>query len=349
MTSGMKRPVRVVWVSAFAALVLAALAGCSFEEKEQVWEISGPVFGTEYRVNVVMKDDQTRLQELGKGIEAVLEEVDASMSTWREDSELSRFNQLEDQSRWTEVSPALHKVLTRSQQIAELTDGAFDVTVGPVVNLWGFGPQARPEEVPSDEMLTRTLSAIGYENLELRTDPAALRADTPQYLDLSAIAKGYGVDAVASFLDEEGVSAFLVEIGGEVSVQGRKPGGDVWRIAIEEPVSDRRKVNRVVAIGDRAMATSGDYRNYYESDGRRFSHTIDPEDGRPIDHNLASVTVIADDCMTADALATAFNVMGPTAAKLLATRENIAAYFIVREVDGFTTDYSPAFSSFLTQ
>jgi len=176
-----------------------------------------------------------------------------------------------------------------------------------------------------------------------------LRADTPQYLDLSAIAKGYGVDAVASFLDEEGVSAFLVEIGGEVSVQGRKPGGDVWRIAIEEPVSDRRKVNRVVAIGDRAMATSGDYRNYYESDGRRFSHTIDPEDGRPIDHNLASVTVIADDCMTADALATAFNVMGPTAAKLLATRENIAAYFIVREVDGFTTDYSPAFSSFLTQ
>jgi thiamine biosynthesis lipoprotein len=166
---------------------------------------------------------------------------------------------------------------------------------------------------------------------------------------LSAIAKGYGVDAVADFLASKGVSAFLVEIGGEVSAQGRKPGGDVWRLAIEEPVSEQRQVNRVVAIGNRAMATSGDYRNYYESDGRRFSHIIDPEDGRPIDHNLASVTVIADDCMTADALATAFNVMGPEQAKALATRENIAAYFIVRGDDGFETDFSPAFSSFLTQ
>lgn len=349
MTFGMKRPVRVALVSAFWALALAALAGCSFEAEEKVWEISGPVFGTEYHINVVMEEDPKRLKELADGISVVLEDVDASMSTWREDSELSRFNRLSDQSQWTEISPALYKVLARGQEISELTDGAFDVTIGPVVNLWGFGPEARPEEMPSEEELTSILSVTGYQNLELRAEPPALRAGQGQYVDLSAIAKGYGVDAVARFLDSEGVSAFLVEIGGEVSVQGRKPGGDIWRLAIEEPVPGQRQVNRVVAIGDRAMATSGDYRNYYESDGRRFSHTIDPRDGRPIDHNLVSVTVISDDCMTADALATAFNVMGRKKAKALATRENIAAYFIVRGDDGFETDFSPAFSSFLTQ
>lgn len=349
MAFGMTRPVRAALASAIMALVFAALTGCSFEAEEKVWEISGPVFGTQYHINVVLKDDQARLKTLAGGIEGVLEKVDASMSTWRDDSELSRFNSLGDQSEWTEISPALYEVLDRSRQISQLTDGAFDVTIGPVVNLWGFGPNAQPENIPTAEDLSSVLSATGYENLELRADPPAVRANREQYVDLSAIAKGYGVDAVARFLNSEGVSSFLVEIGGEVSAQGRKPGGDVWRLAIEEPVSDQRQVNRVVALGGGAMATSGDYRNYYESEGRRFSHTIDPEDGRPIDHNLASVTVIADDCMTADALATAFNVMGPEKAKALATRENIAAYFIVRGNDGFETDYSPAFSSFLTQ
>jgi len=337
----------VALASVFWALAFATLAGCSFEADEKVWEISGPVFGTRYHINVVMKDDQARLDALADGIEKVLEEVDASMSTWRPDSELSRFNNLADQSDWTEISPALYEVLTRSREISELTGGAFDVTVGPVVNLWGFGPEARPEEVPSDEQLASVMASTGYQNLELRAQPPAVRATPNQYLDLSAIAKGYGVDAVAHYLAAEGLSAYLVEIGGEVSAYGRKPDGEMWRLAIEQPVSGQRQVNRVVVIGNRAMATSGDYRNYYESDGQRFSHTIDPETGRPISHNLASVTVVAADCMTADALATAFNVMGPEKAKALATRENIAAYFIVRGDNGFVTDYSPAFSSFL--
>lgn len=349
MTFGKKRPVRVALASAFWALALAALAGCSFEAGEQVWEISGPVFGTQYHINVVMEDDQAKLESIAHGIEEVLEGVDASMSTWREDSELSRFNQLTDQSEWTEISPALYRVLERSRQISDLTGGAFDVTIGPVVNLWGFGPEARPEDIPAQDRLASLLSETGYQKLHLRAEPPALRADPTQYVDLSAVAKGYAVDEVSRFLDSDGISAFLVEIGGEVSVQGRKPDGDAWRLAIEAPVPGQRQVNRVVVIGDRAMATSGDYRNYYESDGQRFSHTIDPTDGRPIDHNLASVTVITDDCMTADALATAFNVIGFEKAKALATRENIAAYFIVRGDDGFETDYSPAFSSFLTQ
>ena len=347
MTLSMLRPVRVVLASAILVLAFAALAGCSFEEEEKVWEISGPVFGTQYHINVVLKEDADRLENLAGGIEEVLEDVDASMSTWRDDSELSRFNSLDDQSQWAGISRPLHEVLATAREVSELTGGAFDVTVGPVVNLWGFGPDARPEQVPGDDELSSRLESIGYDKLELQEEPPALRASPNQYVDLSAIAKGYGVDAVSRFLESERISAFLVEIGGEVRVSGRKPDGEAWRLAIEEPVSQRREINRVVALDSQAMATSGDYRNYYESEGERFSHTIDPKSGKPIRHNLASVTVIADDCMTADALATAFNVMGFEQAKDLATRENIAAYFIVRGEDGFETDYTPAFSSFL--
>ncbi len=349
MTSRMLQPVRVGFVGAMLALAGLALAGCSFESEEKVWEISGPVFGTEYHINVVLPDDQARLEALAAGIEGELEKVDASMSTWRADSELSQLNQAEDQSDWMPLSDPLYEVLQRAEAISELTGGAFDVTIGPVVNLWGFGPQARPEQVPSDQELAEVLAVTGYDKLELREQPPAMRAEQPQYIDLSAIAKGYGVDAVARYLDSEGIKAYLVEIGGEVRVNGRKPGGDAWRLAIEEPTSDARLVNRIVALESSAMATSGDYRNYYESEGRRFSHTIDPVTGRPIEHNLASVTVIAEDCMSADALATGFNVMGYEQALALATRENIPAYFIVRTENGFETHQTPAFSSYVTQ
>ena len=349
MISRMFGPARVALASVLWALVLAVLAGCSFQPEENVWEISGPVFGTRYHISVVMAGDQARLEAIASGIEQALEQVDASMSTWRDDSELSRLNRRDDQSNWTSVSDPLYEVLSKALEVSRLTGGAFDVTIGPVVNLWGFGPQAQPETAPPDDLLARVLAGTGFEKLELRKQPPAVRASSPQYIDLSAIAKGYGVDVVARYLDSEGVGAYLVEIGGEVRVRGRKPGGDAWRLAIEQPVSGDRQVNRVVALEAGAMATSGEYRNYYESEGQRYSHTINPETGRPITHNLASVTVIADDCMTADALATGFNVMGYERAQALAIRDNIPAYFIIRTDDGFETHQTPAFSSYVTQ
>ncbi|AOY87268.1 FAD:protein FMN transferase ApbE [Marinobacter salinus] len=349
MTSSIPRPVRGALVSVCWALIIAALAGCSFQPEEKVWEISGPVFGTTYHINVVLTDDQSRLESLASGIKGELETVDAAMSTWRSDSELSELNSKADQSEWFPLSEPLYEVLKTAEEISELTGGAFDVTIGPVVNLWGFGPEARPEQVPSDDLLARVLEQTGHDRLELRADPPAVRSDTPQYVDLSAIAKGYGVDVVSRYLESEGVDAYLVEIGGEVRVSGHKPDGDAWRLAIEQPVSAARQVNRVVVLEDRAMATSGDYRNYYESEGHRYSHTIDPATGKPISHNLASVTVIADDCKTADALATGFNVMGYEQADVLATRENIPAYFIIRTENGFETHQTPAFSSYVTQ
>lgn len=349
MTSRMFRPARVAVASVLMTLALVALAGCSFEKQQQIWEIAGPVFGTRYHINVVLTDDEASLENLGEGITEVLEEVDASMSTWREDSELSRLNGREDQSDWIDISVPLHEVLATAVDVSSLTGGAFDITIGPVVNLWGFGPEARPDKVPDDDELAARLDATGYEKLELRAEPPAIRASKSQYIDLSAIAKGYGVDAVARYLENAGVASYLVEIGGEVRVNGRKPDGSAWRLAIEEPVSEQRQINRVVALDEHAMATSGDYRNYYESEGRRYSHTIDPDTGRPIVHNLASVTVIAENTMLADALATGFNVMGYERAQALATRENIAAYFIVRRDGGFESHHTPAFTSYLTQ
>ncbi|MDX1802058.1 MAG: FAD:protein FMN transferase [Marinobacter sp.] len=329
-------------------LVMAALAGCSSEPDRQIWEISGGVFGTEYHISVVLPDDQERLKALSRGITRTLDGVDASMSTYRKDSELSRFNQTRDQSDWFPVSEPMYRVLADAQRVSRLSDGAFDITIGPVVNLWGFGPDARPDQIPDDQTLAKVLAGTGYEKLTLREHPPAIRASSHQYLDLSGIAKGYGVDAVARYLTDQGVNAYLVEIGGEVRVRGRKPDDEAWRLAIEQPVSDARKVNRVVILKDRAMATSGDYRNYYESNGHRYSHTINPETGRPITHNLASVSVITDNCTDADALATAFDVMGYEKASALATRENIAVYFIVRTDTGFETHYTPAFTSYIT-
>ncbi len=349
MASALSRPVRVTMASILGVLVVAALAGCSFEPDEKVWEISGGAFGTRYHINVVLTDDRETLEDLSQGIEETLESVDASMSTWREDSELSRFNQQRDQSDWTPVSGALFEVLQAAKEVSERSGGAFDVTIGPVVNLWGFGPEGRPDKVPDDGELEDRLDHTGFEFLELDPERQAVRAGQRQYVDLSAIAKGYGVDAVARYLESEGVDRYLVEIGGEVRVNGRKPDGSAWRLAVEEPVAEARQVNRVVAMDGGAMATSGDYRNYYESDGRRYSHTIDPATGRPVAHRLASVTVIAPSSMMADAWATAFTVLGYEEGYRLALQENMAVYFIVREGGGFQTYHTPAFATYLIE
>ncbi|MGP4844304.1 FAD:protein FMN transferase [Marinobacter sp. 1Y8] len=330
-------------------LSIAALAGCSFQPDEEIWEISGPVFGTQYHIKVVMPDDKARMETIAGGIIDALDSVDASMSTWRDDSELSRFNQHAGGDSWFPVSDSFYTVLKESRRISDLSDGAFDITIGPVVNLWGFGPEARPDKVPDPALLAKRMAETGYQKLELQESPQAIRSRQKLYLDMSAIAKGFGVDAAGLYLESQGIESYLVEIGGEVRARGKKPSGDVWRLAIEQPVSESETVQSVVALENKSMATSGDYRNYYESNGKRYSHTIDPSTGRPISHRLASVSVITDDCMTADGMATALNVMGENRGYEFAVRHDIAAYFIYRSDEGFETRYTPAFSSYLMQ
>jgi len=285
--------------------------------------------------------------DLDARIASALAEVNAQMSTYDESSTLSRFNRDED-TDWFPVEPALVKVISAAQIISRQSGGAFDVTVGPLVNLWGFGPDAVGAQAPSPEALTEARSRVGYRFLEVRDDPPALRKSMPVYVDLSAIAKGFGVDQVAVLLDGLGCADFLVDVGGEVRARGQNPSGRPWRVGVEVPDPDSAGgVQRVLLLDNRAVATSGDYRNFRDLDGRRFSHTIDPRTGAPVSHALASVSVVHDSAMWADGYATAIDVLGPEAGLALADDLGLPVLLVVRTPDGFEERYNRLLSDYL--
>ncbi|MBC8867973.1 MAG: FAD:protein FMN transferase, partial [Planctomycetes bacterium] len=274
---------------------------------------------------------------------ARLKYINDRMSTYLPESEISRFNQTQNDD-WFEVSPETAAVLGEALEISEKTAGAFDVTVGPLVNLWSFGPEGRHEEIPTDDEIEKAKADVGFRHVEVRSSPPALRKTFPDaYVDLSAIAKGYAVDEVARVMDGLGITRYMVEIGGEVRTRGRKQDGTFWRIGIEKPVSTARVLQHIVELEDRALATSGDYRNFLEKDGQRYSHTIDPRTGRPVEHNLASASVISDNCTFADAMATALTVMGPDEAFRYATNNDIDVLLIIRVPDGFEVKTTKGF------
>ncbi len=319
--------------------LLFALGRCSDQEQPARGEaasFSGATMGTTYSVKAAGLPAQTDLKHLADEIQACLDQVNGLMSTYDPESELSRFNG-SDSIEWFPVSAETARVVSEAIRVGQLTDGALDVTIGPVVDLWSFGPAARPEGVlPTEDELAAALESVGYERLEVRLDPPALRKPSSAcHVDLSSLAKGFGVDQVADRLEKLGVTRYMVEVGGEIRTAGSNPAGIPWQIAVEVPNTTGRSVQHVVALGDRAMATSGDYRNYFEQDGVRFCHIIDPRTGRPVDHRLASVSVLADNCMEADALATALFVLGAEAGMDLVTTQGIPALFVVRTDDGF--------------
>lgn len=233
--------------------------------------------------------------------------------------------------------------------MSALTRGAFDITAGPLVNVWGFGPEGHAETLPSDAEIARALERSGYDKLEIDEESATVRKTQPDlYCDLSAIAKGYGVDRVAESLERDGLANFMVEVGGEVRTSGTNDSGNAWRIAIEQPVPGRRAIQRIVPLSDLAMATSGGYRNFYDVDGAHFSHMIDPRTGRPISHRLASVSVVDELSVRADALATGLFVLGPEEGYRLAVHRDIAALFLIEEEGGELQELAtPAFERLL--
>ncbi len=306
--------------------------------------LSGPTMGTWYHIKLAAYPGGLTADDLQREVDGRLHEINRQMSTYLEDSELSRFNRYSGED-WFNVSPEMVLVVSTAQQVAEDTDGAFDVTVGPLVNLWNFGPDPQPERMPSDEEVAQARARVDYQTIDVRQTPPALRKSRPDvYVDLSAIAKGFAVDAIAELLDDHGVSAYMVEIGGEVQTKGKKPDGEPWRIGIERPISTGRLLQRVVELGDDALATSGDYRNYFDWQGQKFSHEIDPRTGRPVDHSLASVSVIAENCMTADALATALIVLGPEEALRYAESHDVDVLLILRREDSFEEITTPGFA-----
>jgi thiamine biosynthesis lipoprotein len=309
--------------------------------------ISGPTMGTTFTVKVVADDQSEGFREsLESRVHEVLESIDGHMSTYREESEIEAFN-----GGGTEpftASPDLLEVVEEAQRVSRLTRGAFDITVGPLVDIWGFGPSGATE-TPDEQTLQRLVAVTGFEQLEVDAESRTLRkAREDCRIDLSAIAKGFAADRVSEMLAREELRNHMVEIGGEVRCRGMNGAGQAWRIGIEQPAAGGRFVRLVVPLVDLSLATSGDYRNYIERDGVRFSHTIDPRTGRPIDHNLASVSVIHASCMTADALATALEVLGPETGFELAARQDIAAYFLVRgEEDVFEERQTAVWSALL--
>jgi len=311
--------------------------------------LQGRTMGTTYNVKVVATVDEAEALQLQQKIDAALKQVNQEMSTYIPDSEISRFNQSTSLEP-VEISTGFARVLAESIRLGELSGGKLDITVGPLVNLWGFGPEQRPETVPSDEILASTRSRVGLKNLRL--DGNQLSKDIPNlYIDLSTTAKGYGVDVVAELIEANGITNYLVEIGGEMRLRGFKHTGELWAIAIEKPILDpsgeQRAVHQVIIPKDNAIATSGDYRNYFEVDGQRFSHIIDPDTGKPINHNLVSVTVIAPSSMTADGLSTTLMVMGAEQGMEFAVTNDFAALFISKSENGFSEQFTVKFKQYL--
>lgn len=275
-------------------------------------EITGRTMGPiQYKVIVAHHPESVSPEQLQEKVQATLDRVNALMSTYIPDSDVSRFNN-SDSTDFHPVDPETARVVARAIDISKQTDGAFDITVGPAVDLWNFGPGKKEFQIPSESEIDAVRKTIGFKKLSVRNEPPALRKSEPGLrIDLSAIAKGYAVDQVARVLDDSGCLKFMVEVGGEVFTRGQRLNGGKWRIAIERPnYAQRREIGSVAEISDLGMATSGDYRNFIEHDGQLYSHTIDPVTCRPVTHSLASACVIAEDCMTADALATAIMVLG---------------------------------------
>lgn len=311
--------------------LLAVLLGVPSCRPPSLAALSGETMGTTYSIKLVHIPPDLSLVSLRRTVEARLETINQQMSTYRPESEISRFNRAAP-DEWFSVSPALAHVVKEAMEIGNLTDGAYDITVGTLVRLWNFGPDPQWRKVPDDEAIAAARATTGYHQLEVRIHPPALNKHLARMeIDLSSIAKGYAVDVLADMLIHQGIEDFMIEIGGEVRAGGQKADGTPWRIGIERPDPDRPGIHRVVALRDRALATSGDYRNYFEENGRRYSHILDPRTGRPLQHRLASVSVMERRCSRADALATALFVMGPESGYAFASSNGLAALFIVRD------------------
>jgi FAD:protein FMN transferase len=340
-------PSSITPVLALMLAIAAGLGGCG-KMPEEPLHLSGPTMGTYYDVKIAQYPAGIPDESIQRGIEEVLGKVVAEISTYDASSELSRLNQ-NPSTDWIPISENLLEVISEGQRLSELSHGAFDITIGPLVNLWGFGPEHRAAAVPAADAVQEARARVGYGKLQLRTSPPAIRKQRGDiYIDLSALGEGYGAQRVAAYLDGLGVSSYMVAIAGTLRVKGLKADGGPWKVAIEEPSPDRRIVDKIVRITDAGISTSGDYRNFFEEGGKRYSHEIDPKTGAPVSHRLASVTVVGTDLTRTDGLATMLMVMGEKDGPELAQAEGIPALFIIHEGSGFSERSTPAFQRYLS-
>ncbi len=331
------------------ALVLF-VSGCLFDKEPEVVRLSGETMGTTFNITAIGEDVDE--EALAAAVQETLAAVNAKMSNWDPNSEVSTFSASTDTSP-VPVSDEFALVLSAADDVHEKSGGTFDVTLGPLIELWGFGPRKPEDPVPSDAEIQAALEGVGQSRLlTLDRDAGTLAKSDPAVgINLSAIAKGYGIDAVAETLSEAGIENYMVEIGGDLVTKGENDKGEVWRIGVEKPEAGGQNLQLIVSLNDLGMATSGDYKNFFEQEGVRYSHIIDPTTGRPITHRTTSVTVLAENAMMADAWATAMLALGQEKGLELAEKHKLAVFFISRDVtggeDAFITVHSTAFKDAL--
>lgn len=322
-----------------AGLLLGVfLTGCS-AEKEVVF--NGTTMGTTYQIKIIAGYFKST-SGLKEKIDNRLQAINQSMSTYLPDSEISRFNAIRDTRGKLAVSDDFLQVMLAARDIYEKTGGAWDGTVKPLLNLWGFGNTRQTHQVPDDAEIKEQIRGVGFQHIGIFPEGYLQKKKSILTLDLASIAKGYAVDQVSSLLQASGMENFLVEIGGEVFAAGFRKDGQPWRVGINRPSTSASitEVYQVVPLHNRAMATSGDYRNYFEDKGKRFSHIIDPRTGYPVNNGVVSVSVVADSCMLADGLATAIMVMGREhGMTLINSLNDVEGFIIVRKTDGDIVPY----------
>jgi len=316
----------------------------SFSFSPELVSFSGPTMGTTYTVKLYTNEKIKNANFIKSDIDEVLYQVNKSMSTYDPASELSLFNQAEI-GYATNISSDLAYVINEALFISEQTVGVYDVTVGPLSNLWGFGPNKQLDRVPSEEEIESAKKKVGYHFLTLES--LQLTKSNDIYVDLSSIAKGYGVDMIARKLDQLSIDSYLIEVGGEIRTKGVKEDGNYWRVAIEGPNGGHNVAQRVIELHGVSIATSGDYRNYFEVDGVRYSHLINPKVGKPITHKLVSVTVIAKNATLADGYSTAISILGADEGLIFAEKYELSIYMLVKTDFGFIEKYSSKFESYL--
>ncbi len=318
--------------------LIVMLSACG--NGDSMESFGGPTMGSTYSIKYVRRAGLPAPTDVRVEVEKILTEIDRQMSTYRSDSDISRFNDL-PANRCQKMPASILKLIRVGEQLSEQSEGSYDLTVEPLLNLWGFGPQGREEKVPAEQALAQARQRVGYQHLRIEGDQ--LCKDAAVEVDFNSIAAGYAVDTIAARLEALGIHDYLAEATGELKAAGKKLDGSPWHIALEEPRDDQQVAERIVAVDGLGLSTSGDYRNYFEQDGRRYSHTFDARTGAPITHALASVTVIHPSALMADGLSTLLLILGPERGWDYAEKHDIGAFFVIRADTGFVTRTSHAF------
>jgi thiamine biosynthesis lipoprotein len=333
-------------VTKFLAPCCCALLAAACQRSAPELVLSGPTMGTTYTVKVATLPASVDATIVRIAIDDVLAQIDRSMSGYRADSEVARFNASASR-QWYDVSADVAAVVQASLDISDASGGVFDITVAPLVAAWGFGPAGEPQVLPSAEQIAQLEATVGYRKLHVRLDPPALRKDVAGLsIDLNGIAPGFAVDRLADRLQGLRIENFMIDIGGEIRARGRNARGEPWHIAVEHPVDTHRTPYASVWLDGAAVSTSGEYRDYYDRDGRRYSHTVDPRTGRTLEHEPGSVVVIAPSAAQADGWATALNVLGPRDGLALATQRHLPALFIARAGSDWQSQATPEFARY---